>query len=314
MGITIDADMYLICSMFNVSYKKIANEYSGMSVEEIMQAEAKQGNTAAAQFDAEVLSNPVKLIELFQLKDPGNKFSILQNMNENDMQDLLPLLQQKDLVVGLNYFSKDKLLDMMKDLPMEQLVKMTFQMFSPEQVMQFLPEEQLNKALQSTDMDKNLEIKYLQTMKPEVMAQMLEAATGQPVPTSQNSGLDAQAGYDKQALFSQIASLPDDKFKEAMLGIPTQNKRSFLLKMSQEEPKIFQMFDAEAYTKMVGQRKQKEDMVKSAIVLEQDSLVKMISQLPKDLTAAVLTQIDTGKFADVLQSQFKDILKQIVAC
>lgn len=313
MGITIDADMYLLCRMFNVSSKKLSGEYSGMSVEEIMKAEAQQGNTDAANFDSAVLSDPAKLIELFQLKDPNNKFAILRNMSERDLEDLLPLLENSDLVAGLNFFTKDKLLDMTSKLPIDQVVKLTFQMFSPEQIMQYMPEEQLNKALMSTDMNKNLEMKYLATLPPEIMAQMLQSVTGEPAPGAQDVGLNGQPNLDGQQLLQQIKGLPDDKFNEAMLAIPPQNKRDFMLKMTKEDPKIFQMFDAQAYTNIIGNRKEKEDVVRSANVLEPKFLVKMIEELPKDLTAVVLTQIDTNKFAAILQSSFKNILSQIIA-
>lgn len=313
MGIALNVDTYLFCSMFNISAKKLSTEYSGKSIEEIMKSEAAQGNTAAAKFDSSVLSDPVKLIELFKLKDPANKYAILSNMNENDLDNLLPLLEEADLVTGLNYFTKEKLLSMSEGLPKDQLVNMTFQMFSPEQIMQLMPEGQLNKAILSTDMDKGLEQKYLKTLKPEIMAQMLEAATGQPVTGAQSFGLDGKAKLDGEALYSQINALPDDKFQEAMVNIPPQNKRDFMLKMSQENPKIFLMFDSSAYINIISNKKEKQDIVKSANVIEGDQLVKMISQLPQNLTASVLTQLDTKKFADVLLAQFKDILSQVMA-
>lgn len=313
MGINLSIDTNLLCSMFNVSAKKLATEYVGMSIEEIMKVEAASGNADAAKFDASILNDPVKLIELFELKDPGNKFSILSNMNQNDLDELLPLLQQSDLITGLNYFTKDKLLNMSGDLPKDQLVKMTFEMFSPEQIMQLMPENQLNKALTSTDMDPAFEKKYLTMLKPEIMAQMLEAATGQPAQGSQDVGLDGKANLDGAALLSQLQSLPDDKFQEAMINIPPQNKRDFMLKMSKENPKIFEMFDSDAYVKIIGSKKEKQDIIKSTKALDPAQLVKMVGQLPKDLTASVLTQIDTSKFADVLQSKFKEILKQISA-
>lgn len=312
MSITIDTDMYLLCSLFNINYKKIVNEYSGMTIEQIMEAEAAQGNSSAAKFDKEILHNPLKLIELFKLKDPGNKYAILNNMNQQDLEDLLPYLDPADLVVGLNFFNKDKLLDMTEALPKDQLLNLVFQMFSPEQLMQYMPEEQLNKILKSTDMDKNLEIKYLQTLKPEVLAQMLEAATGQPV-GSDNIGLDGKMKLDVKSLISQITLLPDDKFQEAMLNIPTQNKREFVLKLANENPKLYQSIDPYAFTNIIGSKKDKDDIIKAANILDPKQLVKMVGQLPKELTSVVLTQIDTKKFADVLIANFKDILSKIIA-
>jgi len=335
MSITIAADMHLLCNLFNISYQKIANDYQGMSVDEIMQAEAAQGNTAAANFDSTVLSDPSKLIELFKLTDTGNKYAILNNMSGHDLDELLPLLQQDDLVQGLNFFTKDKLLSMTESLPKDQMLKLVGQMFSQDQVMQYLPEDQLNNMLQSTDMDKQQEIKYLQTVKPEVLALMLQNTTGQPIDGTQNTELEAQTGqsttgnqnslvtsttglagqphYDGAAIINQIANLPDNKFQEAMLSMPKQNKRDFLLLLANENPKLNSAVDSHAYADMINQRKDKNDIVKAAYVLDQNQLVKMDSKLPKDLTAVVLTQLDTNKFADKLMAGFKNILREIIA-
>lgn len=313
MGITLDTNIYLLCSMFNISFKKLSNEYSGMTVEEIMKAEAQQGNTAAAKFDTTILNDPIKLIELFGLKDCGNKYAILSNMNEHDLKALLPLLNQSDLMAGLNFFTKEKLIDMIGGLPIEQLVKMTFEMFSPEQLMQYMPEDQMNKVLTSDKMDKGLEKKYLKSLKPEVLAQMLEATTGQPAAGAEDIGADGKANLDGQSLMNQISALPDDKFQEAMINMPSASKKNFILSMSKENPKIFQLFEPKAFTKIINSRKDKEEIVKASHVIKPEQLVKMIKNLPKDLTAIVLTQIDTKKFADILLSSFKNILSQIIA-
>lgn len=313
MGIAINLDTYLLCSLFNISSKKIANDYVGMSIEEIMKAEAAKGNKEAANFDTSILNNPAKLIELFQLKDPANKYAILSNMNENDLENLLPLLDPSDLVMGLNYFTKDKLLAMTEELPAEQLTQMSLEMFSPEHLIQLMPEDELNKVLTSDKMDQGLEKKYLQTLKPEILAQMLEATTGQQIVGSNDVGLDGQVNLDGQSLANQIASLPDDKFKEAMINIPPQNKRDFVVTLTKENPKIFQLFDSSVLVKIIGDKKDKDEIIKSANVLKPENLVKMIASLPHDLTAAVMSQIDTKKFADVLLSQYKNIIGQLVA-
>lgn len=315
MSISIDVNTYLLCSLFNINSRKLSGEYAGMSIEEIMEAEAKQGNTAAAKFDQTILSDPVKLIEFMQLNNPGNKFAILSNMNSSDLEDLLPLLNQDDLVAGLNFFTKDKLLKLVEQLPKDQLVNYTFQMFSPEQLMQLMPEDEINKVLQSSDMQqcKGLELKYLQSMKPEILAQMIEAATGEQAMGVGEVGLDGKPSFDKDAMMAQMASLPDDKFQDALLNMPKATKQDFMLKMAKENPKIFEMFQASAYTGIIGGKKDKQDMIKAANVIQPEQLVKMMKELPKDLTAVILTQIDTKKFADVLLSKFKNILSQIVA-
>lgn len=313
MGIAINVDKILLCSMFNINAQKLNTQYYGMSIDEIMKAEAASGNTAAANFDSSILNNPVKLIELFELKDPGNKFQILNNMSEHDLAELLPLLSQDDLIQGLQYFTKDKLLKLVEELPKEQLVKFVFDMFSPAQVMAMMPEDQLNKVLMSPNMDKNLELKFLQTLKPEIMAQIIEAVTGKPAAGMQDVGMDGKPHFDVKMLLEQLKSLPDDRFKEAMTSIPTANKQEFVYRMAQADPKIYLLFDADAYTNIINQKKDKQDLIRSASVIDNEQLVKMNQQLPKDLMSMVLTQIDTMVFAKQLISNFKNILTQIIA-
>lgn len=337
--IRIDTDLNLLTRLFNISASKVANEYAGMSVEEIMEAEAAQGNTAAAGFNTEVLNDPVKLMELFKLRDPSNKYEILSNMNENDLKDILPLLDKSDLSQGLNFFTKDKLLDLMNGLPKDQLLKMAFEMMAPDKIMAQMPEDEINKVLQNPNMDKNLEKKCLQSLKPGVFIQMLEATYGQSITdileksgVQQQSAQQTSAGgnqdssqqsysmsmngninVDPRILYNLVVNQPDDKFQESLLNIPPANKQYFTYLMAQEDPKIYQMFDSQAYTNIIGAKKEKSDILKASQVLDPDNLVKMTNQLPKDLVAVVATQIDPSKFADVLLANFKNILSQIVA-
>lgn len=313
MTISLKIDTYLLFSMFNISAKKLTDEYAGMSIEEIMAAEAKKGNTAAANFDQSVLSDPVKLIDLFELKDPGNKYAILSNLNEDDLDNLLPLLSPSDLIQGLNYFNKDKLLNIIQELPTDQLMNFVFDAFTQDQVMQMMPNEEMNKILTSTNMDKNLELKYLQTINPAIMAQMIEAVTGQVADGAQNVGLSGQPQYNVPQLIGQITNFSDDDFKEAMLSIPKANKQAFVYKLAAEDSKLYEEVDPSAFTNMLNQKKDKQDILRSANVIDEDQLVKMVSKLPKELTSIVLTQIDTTKFANVLLANFKNIISEIVA-
>lgn len=316
MGIAIDTNLYLLCSLINVSYKKISTDYSGMSIDEILEKEKEAGNVQAEQFDKEVLNNPAKLIQLLQLKNPANKFAILSNLNESDLDDLLPLLSQEDMAIGLNYFTKEKILNLVQELPKNQLVIYTLQMFSPEQIMMMMPNEEMNKVLQSTEMKemKGLEQTMLQTLKPEILAQMIEAATGEKAKGVGEIGLDGKPKFDRAALLQQLMEMDDDQFQESLLSIPETNKQFFMLGMVKEKPQILTLFSADAYTKMMNDKKEKADLVKYANVIEGEQLVKMMQQLPKELTAVVLTQIDTDKFTEVLMKNFRDVLGQIVAC
>ena len=83
--------------------------------------------------------------------------------------------------------------------------------------------------------------------------------------------------------------------------------------MAKEDPKLFQLFDPNAYTSIIANRREKQDMINSANAIEPEQLVKMLEKLPKDLTAVVMTQIDPKIFADILIENFQNILSQIIA-
>ena len=53
----------------------------------------------------------------------------------------------------------------------------------------------------------------------------------------------------------------------------------------------------------------KPDMVKPMIMLNKDSLVNMITELPSDLMSIVAAQIDTKDFAKFLQDGHMDLIE-----
>ena len=261
--IKIDTDMYYIASKLNISTQRVS-QYAGKSIDEILEAEAAQGNVQASKFDMEVLGSASELSKVFKLSSAQNRHAILQNLNESDLEDLLPLLDKSDLVFGLKFFTKDKLIKLIGQIPKEQLVKFVFELFSPEEVMQMMPVDQMNKLLVSPDLDKGLVLKYLKNLSPEVLAQMVEAATGQKVKS-----------MDQQDLISQIATLSPGKYKDAMTSIPEQKKREFIFQMAKENPKLYELFDADAYKKIIN-RKDKPDLIKAANCIDPEELIKMM--------------------------------------
>ena len=86
------------------------------SIQEILDAEAAAGNQAAIQFAADMFSDVDQLIELFQLADPQNKLIIMKEMNPYQLEKLVKQLDVEDLVEGLQFFSQDALLELLKEI------------------------------------------------------------------------------------------------------------------------------------------------------------------------------------------------------
>ena len=220
-------------------------------------------------------------------------------MSGEQLEKLLPLLESEDLVLGLNFFTQDKLLKMFDQVPSEEAANVALQVYSLEQIISMIPMEQLEKFFYSDDVEKGQVIKQLTQMPTEMLIQMVESFTGEPAEET-----------DSMALIQSIATLPEKQYKETMANMDPAVQCQVVYQMAHEDKKILEVFDTSAYTPMM-QRQQKPDMVKSMIGLSDESLQGMISELPKDLFAIVATQVDTKELAKFLMSDCQNVIEKL---
>lgn len=300
MPIAIDTNLIYLQNRLNLSVDKL-RMYQGMTVDEILEAEAKEGNELAIALAEELLNNPNLLIELFSLVDPKNKYIILMNMDQKLLHYFLPLMEKEDLVHGLMYFTQEKLLKMMEDLPPEQLAKTVLEIFSEEDLIDLLPVEQLDKLLIGTEIDKSKMLIHMKSIPPQYLAQVIESITGKPC-----------EGDDVLDMVKQISQFNPLEYHDALRNLQPIQKRQLTLSLTKEQPELYQLFDARAYTKIINQQKQKPEIVKAMKVIEQEELIKMLNQLPQDLLSIVITQIDTKVFAEQLIDKHPEIIAELL--
>ena len=301
MSLVIDSNLEYLQSVLHISKVTFEEKYANKSIDEIVEAEAAQGNQEAIKLAQQLTTNVNLVMELFDLADTNNKYMILREMSAQQLQVFLPEMEEKDLLQGLFFFTEDKLMKMLEDLPAEQLVKTVFEMFSKEEIVQLLPEEQLDKFLTSTDIDKNKILKHMQSIPEEYVAQVLEQITGK-----------AQEGLDSIDLSKKFGELNPLEFKDAITAFQPTQKQQLVLSLGKEHEEWFQLFDANAYTKVINREKQQPEVVKAMSVIEPEYIQNMITELPNDLLSIVITQIDTEKFADILMNEFPEIMAEII--
>ena len=284
-----------------------------MSVSQIMEQEVAEGNTRAQKFSEEILSDPKKLIEFVQLNNPSNKFAILSNMNESDLLDLIPLLGTDDMQMGLNFFNKDALVLMVALLPAEEAANLSLQIFSPEHLMMLMPQEAIDKVLQKKEVQEmdTLAKDCVSNLPPEILAQMIEAVTGQLPAGVEGVDLSGQAQFNTEKLLGEINGFDKEQFQDSLLAIPPVHKKMFMISMTQEEPQIWTMFESPYFAQIINEKKDKNDIVAASGVLDEKHLMQMTARLPKELMSVVLTQIDTKEFAKTLQRDFADVIGQL---
>lgn len=301
MSIAIDTNLIYLQNRLNLSAEKM-QMYQGKSVTEILEAEAAAGNTLAVELAQEILTNVSLLIEIFQLTDPNNRYMILLNLRENQLPEFLPLMEEKDLLEGLKFFTQDKLLKMLEKIPPEQLVKTVLELFSQEEVMELLPEEQLDKILTDHSVDKNKILEHLKSIPPEYLAQIIETVTGQ-----------ACENKNSVELSDQIGKLNPLEFKDALTSLQPTQKQQLTLALCKENPELYQLVDPNAYTNMIDAHKQKPELVKAMAVIENEEIIKMIKELPKELLALVITQLDPEEFAEQLIKKTPEVIAELMA-
>ena len=155
--INLQVDFSLLNKFFGIPISRIT-QYENKELEEIMELEAAQGNQKAADYK-KILADPDKILDIFKLSNLENKYIILQNMAEGDLDELLPFLTQEQLAKGLQFFTEEKLVEMCKELPIEELLLMVFDKFCMMDILVLMQDDAMDEFI----MQPEVERKYAQT-------------------------------------------------------------------------------------------------------------------------------------------------------
>ena len=297
MSLVIDANMRVFADKLNITSSRMINDYGLSTVDEIIKAEAAQGNSKAIQHAKEYYHSPEKLIEIFKLANVENKFVIINEMDEQTRLKLLPMLNPEDLVMGLYFFTQDKLLAMLMQVDIEELVRVILEAFPFEQIIKMLTEEDLENFFLNKDLKKEDVVKQLNALPHDVMQKFIEGVTGRPASET-----------NPEELINSLAALPDDKFSKFMSKIDPDVQRQLVFQLTKEEPDYLTLFKNETYVNMLATM-QKSDMVPPMVMLNKDTLIEMVTILPPELLSIIAAQIDTKEFAKFLQHGHMDILE-----
>lgn len=302
--IRLDIDLSYLTKNFEIGTQRV-NQYGTKSIDEIMEAEAAQGNTKAASFDDKVLRDPKELMKLFKLQSSRNRYAILRNMNSSDLEYLVQFLEPNDLLMGLMFFTKEKILNLIYDLPKNKICSILFNAFSPEQFLKMIPEKELDKFFDSDKLDKNKILDFIKTIPEDKLNKMMEKFLYQDTGKVQED-----MNWSKEHVVDFMDKLQPDKFKAALKCFEKEEKMGLILDLTKQDKTLFTEFSKNALTMPLAQL-DKGEIVKNMDKLKPEDLMKMVNQLPDELLAVVITQIDPMVFAEVLCKNFQDVLSEI---
>lgn len=296
--IDLKVDFSLLNKFFGIQATKIP-QYANKDIEEIMEIEAAQGNQKAQDYD-KILADPDKLLEIFKLSNVENKFIILQNMSEADLDNLLPYLKHDQLTIGLNFFTEEKLVEMAQYLPIEELSNMIMQKFSTFDIMKFMDDNAMNQFLNQPDVERKYAQKYFESMKGEDLRKMMV----------RTKGVEWEEKSQKESL-EYLNNLDDSKFKEFLFSMERGDKMNLINGITEQNKDLINLFKPDELTAPMNLL-MKEDKVKLLSTLDDEFIIPMIQELPLDLTQIVLTQIDPQDFSEILATEFQDVMKSVV--
>ena len=298
--ITLDVNLRYLTDNYNIGAEQL-KMYRGKSLKEIMEIEAKNGNSKASEFNLNIYSDPTELVRIFQLMNPENRYAIISNMSYKDKMKLISMLEKGEMLMGLRFFQKDKILDMLKSVDKEKLLQVILQKYSMEEFMLMIPEKEQDKFFDSKKIDSKQILKAVQHLEPDKMARMIENVTG-----------TSQQGKTRKEMMQTLSEMKPEMLKTAVKSLEQEEKAFVMFKMAEDDPKVLKELSVDAFLVPLEQL-QKGDLIEAMGILEEEDLVNMLSELPEELMAITATQLDPNKFAKLLATDFSDIIGQICA-
>ncbi len=296
--ITLDLDIAYLCSRYNIGYTDIQRyRRSNLSIEQIMEAEAKQGNQAATKVLMQITSNPEELSKLFQLVNPMNRYLILSHMNHEDLLMIMQFLDPDEMVLGLSIFNEDVLIQLMMKMSPEALAKVVLSQMDAEKFLKIIPEEFLNQFLTSDKLNRDMIMAAMENIDEEQLQKMMEAYTGQSCYES------------RENILSQVSQFEDDDFMNVVFAMEADGKQQLISNLLHEKPELFEEFSAEAMV-FPFQKMKKEEVLKSLTVLETKEMLPMVEQMPSEILSLIATQIDPKTFSEILCKDFGSVIAQ----
>ncbi len=296
--IQLQVDFSLLNRFFGIPASKLT-QYANKDLEEIMKIEAAQGNEKAAQYK-KILSDPDKIMEIFKLSNVENKFIILQNMSEADLDKLLPYLNQEQLAKGLNFFTEEKLMTMCKHLPIEEIIGMVFEKFNMVDILSLMREDSMDRFIMQPDVEKRYIVNYFETLDQKALEKIMV----------HSFGMDMEGKTSKE-YNEHLQSLDDNDFNTFILSLERKDKIGLIDGVVKQDEELLTLFKPDDLVRPM-ELIMKQDKIKMMQGLEAEFLVPMIQELPMDLTQIVLTQIDPRDFSEILAEDFQDILSSVV--
>lgn len=298
--IELNLDLAYLSYYYALSTKRI-NQYTEKDPENIITLETMTG---AVTLDKEefmkLMTHPAKVAKILQLERPKNRYLILRNLNEQDLIKILPYLSSEQLAWGLQYFTSEKLEELINKLPTEQVATLVFQHFGMMDILNLMEDDKMNEFLKSDKLEKKDVMKYFEQLDDDKFRAIMMKQFGISM---QDKG--------KGDYINMIDEMNPDKFLKFMMNFERKDKMELIAGIVEINPEYILEFDNKDLSKPF-MLMDKDKILKTMPVLEPEFLAPMIEELPPELIQVVATQIDPEIFAEILVQEFPDVLMEML--
>lgn len=235
------------------------------------------------------------------IANPDARVKLLMLLNKPDLMNLLFLLDKDKLILGLNFFSAAKLLQMITSLPKELLVQVLLMYMDQDTLVKLLPQKELLRILNSGKINESMLVKSIKDLPTHILIQMLESIFG-----------ESMGGLNHMQVVQKLNMLKKRQLLEGILTLPRGNLQRIVLGFTKQDASLFCEASRGALTQPMS-RFSKSMLVNSFSVLDTSDIVKILGHLPKELLAQVACMIDPGQLAQVLCNEFPQLLASLAA-
>lgn len=227
-----------------------------------------------------------------------NKIKILRLLRRGDLITILHLLPKELLVNALRLFNKVKLLRLIMALPKPLLIRMLLRVMKLSNLIKKMPTNELMRILRSKRLNNREMTKGLLKMEPQFMFLLLQRVHG-------DYNYSNLKPYDLAKIFMQT---PKERLMEGLKTLPFKALIPLVTGFVKQDPQLLLNMSDQFIYKLF-ERMSKPMLLNSCMVLPEEILIKMLSQLPGPLLVMAAAQIDDKTFEQYLLSQQPQLLK-----
>jgi hypothetical protein len=236
-----------------------------------------------------------QIIELLDLTE--NKLAIMSLLRRSDWIRILYLLPKELLLNGLRLFSKEKLLNLVMYLPREELIKMMLFLFSPEELVQKMPTQELMQILRSPLLNNRALVRGLRQMDPKYVFLLLSRIYG-------DNQYEKKKPYELWQIFMNTDI---SRIREGLKTLSYKALTPFVTGFVKENPELLMLISDDFIFKLFDQMT-KPTLIAGCSVLPEELLIRMLTQLPDKFLVQVAAQLDDKTFAEYLISRHANLL------